>query len=491
MAIAFGTQTANGSGVGTSSISVPYPTGITGGDMLILYMANKYPSNGPTTPSGWTLGAQASGGHGSSGVQTGNVYITAYWKVADGTETGNQAVTITSGNSAYGQILRYTKAAEKPWISPVFTSGAQNTPGLAWSVVSGADPGLVTGDVLLALSANNTSSITWTAEACVVTGITFAAAVERRDSSTTQGDDCGILATEHTVTAGTSSGTIAYAATASGTTTDAPCGATIFVRLREDSAVRTPVFGADSTSANGTTSVNPDYPSGVAAGDILFLHISGKYPPNLPTTPSGWTLLGSVSSATGITGADNGDVFTSVYYKIATTTHSGAIGAVTVTGGNSVCALVSRFRPYSTLDQLSFATKTATTEAEATSHSWAPGSDPGFKANDLVLVFVGLNTDLGFAFTGWSCTGTGCSFSDFVTQGGTLSTANGDDCGGRRHESVVQSGTSSGNPTIVATTATSATCAVVIVRVRETSYSPALYSGAWGGVWRGVHRGVW
>src|ERR1041385_2007993 len=116
MSISFGTQ-SSASATGTTSLSVAYPTGIVAGDLLVLPISSKYPTNGPVTPTGWTLlpDAQASGGHGSSGTNTGNVYMTVFFKVADGTESGNLSVSIPSGNAAMARMYRYTSTGAGAW----------------------------------------------------------------------------------------------------------------------------------------------------------------------------------------------------------------------------------------------------------------------------------------------------------------------------------------------------------------------------------------
>lgn len=225
---------------GTSSLSVAYPApsgGSGAGDMLLLCIANKYPAATPTLPAGWSLptNGQQSGGHGASGVDTGLALCTVFTKEADGSEAGSLSVTITGGNSAIGFMVRYEKAAANTWVTPGSRSIANNTPSTSWNVTTGGNPALVAGDLEIAVSAINTDGNNpWSAEALACAGVTFDTVFERGDDSTANGDDCGILICDAGVLSGTSSAGIQLTMSGNGLPTgDAPCGATVFIKLRE------------------------------------------------------------------------------------------------------------------------------------------------------------------------------------------------------------------------------------------------------------------
>ena len=107
MAISYVSQTT--AVVGTTSLTFTYPT-VSAGDLLVMYIVNKYPAAPPTTPSGWSLQLSKSGGAGSSGANTGEVLVSVYTKIATGSESGNFTVTITSGNCAVGAIARFSNS---------------------------------------------------------------------------------------------------------------------------------------------------------------------------------------------------------------------------------------------------------------------------------------------------------------------------------------------------------------------------------------------
>lgn len=84
----------------TTPIDVPYPATVNSGDILILH-ASEFNSNADiTTPSGWTELYKYDSGS----------FVWAYYiKRADGTETGNLAVTVEGSSLwAFGMISRWT-----------------------------------------------------------------------------------------------------------------------------------------------------------------------------------------------------------------------------------------------------------------------------------------------------------------------------------------------------------------------------------------------
>ena len=265
MAIAFG---SNGSAAnGTATAAVPYPAVVAAGDLLILCIVNKYPTNGPATPAGWVAPTrnQASGGSGTSGVDKGSVYATVFLKIADGTETGNVNLSAPSGNVIRAVIDRYTKSADGTW-DIACAVGSDNAGGTSWSAAGDVDPGLEPGDLVFCLSAVNTDAATFTAEAVAAAGVTFGAAVERHDGGTANGDDISLVVSEHPVTAGTSSGVPTYTMTGSTSPSgDAPAGATVFVRLRELLVTGSASGSASATGAGSATATAAGAAAGAAA----------------------------------------------------------------------------------------------------------------------------------------------------------------------------------------------------------------------------------
>lgn len=227
---------------GTTSLAVPFPTGIVEGQMLIMFIANKYPTNGPTLPSGWTAPAnnQWSGGSGVAGIDTGSVYTTVYYKIAAGTETGNQTVTITSGNVAMGIMYNFTRGLSNEVWDILCTGGADNTGGASPMVVNGAaNLSLDVNDMLVGVAAVNSDSAVIGVSSISATGATLTTQVGN-NSSTSQGDDMAMVWRRYNVTGGPSTAAPSYSVTATPTATDTPAGSAVFVRVRAIVAAGSP-----------------------------------------------------------------------------------------------------------------------------------------------------------------------------------------------------------------------------------------------------------
>lgn len=102
--------TGSKSDIQGTSADVAYPATVDADDMLVISVTNT--SNLPNTPSGWTFIGQAGGG---------NPYTTtAFCKVADGTETGTQTITIDGANNwIFCEMTSYSGV--DPDSSPLFT----------------------------------------------------------------------------------------------------------------------------------------------------------------------------------------------------------------------------------------------------------------------------------------------------------------------------------------------------------------------------------
>ncbi len=341
MTISFGALGT--AGVGFTSIAPSFPTGMKVGDMLVLCVANKYPSNGPSTPSGWTLAGQATGGQGVAGSDAGNVYSTVFYREVDGTESGSVTVTITSGNTARGCIVRYTKSGAKSW-AVATTQGASNTAGTAWSATADADPGILGDDMVLCVSAVNGNVATdFTAQAMTATGLTMGTEAQRADGGTTNGDDVHQVVSDHFITSGTSAAAPVFTMTADTTSGDTPAGGTVFFRLREVAVPGfdlIPTWQAVGTLAEGQGDISPAWPTHVA-GDIGILLVESANEAISLGVPAGFVELTNSPQGTG-TPADTAATALAVYWCRAT---SDSMTAPTVTDpGNHAFAIIHTFR---------------------------------------------------------------------------------------------------------------------------------------------------
>src|SRR5574341_514418 len=116
-----------------TTLNVPYPGTVTAGNILLLCIHTKYSASTPQTPSGWTQLDQKTGGNGTAGSDSGDMVLTVFYKIADGSETGNQTVTMNgSPNTNMGVILQYSKSTGTWDIAS--TNGSDASAGTDWSV---------------------------------------------------------------------------------------------------------------------------------------------------------------------------------------------------------------------------------------------------------------------------------------------------------------------------------------------------------------------
>ena len=344
------TYGARGNSVsGTTSLTVPYPTGIAAGDLLILTVGNKYPTNGPTTPTGWTL-FQASGGLGTAGNDSGQVYSTVFVKEAVGTESGNLTVTVTSANTSMARMFRYTKAAGTVW-GYAATTGSDNIagPGRTWNVTGAANPGITVGDVVIVVSGLNGNRVTSWTESITATGATFGTVTERQDTPSGTGNDMGMIVSEHPVSSGTATAAPDYAMTAAnGTiTTNSPTGASVFLRIREiplpTTTIATKAFSADT----GTSST--DFITNTAAQTI-----SGTLS---AVTVSGEVVEVSLNNGTSWTTASN-TIGTNTWSLATTLTASNTLQVRVTNSAGSGTAISQAYVLDTTAPTTTIATKT-------------------------------------------------------------------------------------------------------------------------------------
>lgn len=94
-------------------------------------------------------------------------------------------------------------------------------------------------------------------------------------------------------------------------------------------------YRAFGTISHGANSCTPAYPS-PAAGYGLFMLVSvAEATDTLPTTPSGWTLIGSFAGGGGTFGVDAGNRVAAWYQRDTDATGSEGTGTVTVTAAGS------------------------------------------------------------------------------------------------------------------------------------------------------------
>lgn len=251
---AFAASGAGAAGSGAGGIVVNYPAGVhdpANPALVVLWADWKYGAVAATMSApGFTSppGNQATGGAGGTGIDAGDVTVAAFYRVLDGTEGASVTVTPSAATSVgVFQMHRFTKLAGETW-AVTATSGPSNTPGLAFSALMAADPGITTDDLIVGIGTVNTDTPTRTAEAVAAAGVTFGAVAELNDGGNGIGDDIGFWVSTHPCTSGVSAGAPTYTATNSA---GVPAGAAVLLRLRASAPAV--VAGAGSGSSTEST----------------------------------------------------------------------------------------------------------------------------------------------------------------------------------------------------------------------------------------------
>ncbi len=238
--------------------------------------------------------------------------------------------------------------------------------------------------------------------------------------------------------------------------------------------------GAFAYSAASGTSVAPAYPASVASGNLLVL-IIGMKPTTANggtvTTPSGWTLITSLTGAGGYgatLGADTGNTNIFAYYKVAA---GGESGSLTVTIGNNNVSWGQIHRLTNATGAWSVAGATGS-DTSAGNVSIAFSSNPGVTSGDYILGAMVIPTDVTTPaqFSAEALSQTGATFGA-VTEVEESDSGNGNDIGGFVVRATVSSGTGSVSPTMTATaggTTTNVRGPGIFIRMREST--PAVVS---------------
>ena len=269
----YGTVTfgAIGTGAnGSTTVAPSYPASITAGQYLVLVVTSGATNSGtPTTPSGWTFLATGASTDGTYGVDTGPRRVTVFGRVADGTETGTQSVSITNGGTCRGTISSFTRSGSGSWV--VEAQGADDsTSGTGFSA-TGASMNWNTGDVAIVAVGQRVDTVTQSAQSLTATGVTFGTRTNRASTAVTTGNDHRHVV--DTFAAVTSTSDVDAAPTWAYTGSAACSGGVVFVRLREyTAAVNNEVYvNTSSNIASGgeATTARLTAPSGKSTSDFV------------------------------------------------------------------------------------------------------------------------------------------------------------------------------------------------------------------------------
>lgn len=224
-------------------------------------------------------------------------------------------------------------------------------------------------------------------------------------------------------------------------------------------------FGAIGTGASGGTTVTPSYPSGITAGQYLTCHVSsGATNSEIPTTPSGWTLLATEASTDGTFGVDTGPRRHTVFGKVADGTESGTL-TVSITNGNTCRGSIIRWTKSQGSYQWSVVGQGANDSTSGTGFS-ATTAAIDWAVGDACAVGVGQRVDSATQ-SAQSLTASGITFGARTNRESTAVTTGND----HRHVIDTFAAVSSGSGSVATTWAYTASAAVsggcVVVRLRE------------------------
>lgn len=255
----------------TSSIAIAYPS-VAADDLIIVGMASRLGSTaiddeGFTIPTnGEAFVSTSEGTAGTEAADAGGVRATLLYKIATGTETGS--VTFANAGTAtlskQGQMLAFRKSAGSTWdIAAV--NGKDVAGGTGYSAAMGSDPGILPGDILLAVTAINSDTGTWSGQTITGTGLSTSLVAEHRDIGGTGGNDTRLIISEHSVSSALTSGVPTFAMTATGGTGE---GATVLLRIRAVSAVPFMISPSANITNGEATTQQLSTPAGKTSGDF-------------------------------------------------------------------------------------------------------------------------------------------------------------------------------------------------------------------------------
>lgn len=307
MAISF--RSAGASAGGINSITCRAPAVVEPGDLILWFCVNKYPPAVPATPTGYAFVAQASGGDGVAGADTGDVTASWFSREAVGDEdAATQAVAVTGGNSTIARSAGFWRDSGTGWAAIAATSATQAVAANTWELTTGAID-VAAGDMIVIGTGKNSDQDLTHTYAISASGITFSAISQTSvPSGTTQGDDCASHIAYARVTSG--SGTVPLSITITMTgSAGSTAGVVSVLRLRESGAAPTPVeFSGPVPTLTGK--------QGVSFSADLSSYFAGSFTPFIYTItagalPAGLTLdslAGTISGTPTVSGTARGIV---------------------------------------------------------------------------------------------------------------------------------------------------------------------------------------
>lgn len=224
--------------------------------------------------------------------------------------------------------------------------------------------------------------------------------------------------------------------------------------------------GATTVAAAAVTPLTPGSPGVLANSDIsiLVVEIKGQTAGVAPTitTPSGWTIIGSVTNnGTLVNGTDTGSNTIGMYYRIG----NYPAPSITTTGGNSAGAGIVAYKTSTDGGWDVSSTTTGSDTASGANGSITGGADLSSTTGDWVIIGAGLSGDIG-SVSAQSYTATSGTFGTLVSRS-NIGVTTGNDSRLLISDIPQTAGTTSAAAAYTYTNASSTTAHARFVRLRE------------------------
>lgn len=319
-----------GTAKGVSSTTVAW-TNVAAGRLALLFCTIKLGSAlfpaGP--PTGFTWLVDVTGGTGTTAADAGTTRLGVWYKVMDGSETGNISLSAAASESMAGGLSVYS-TSQGAWEVPIAVTGNDTTHATTRSNVCGAWPStLAAGDLAVWAYASDTDADqTFTSHAITQTGATFGTINQRNERLSTSGNDSGLYTFDASVSTGS-----ANAPTISFTGGTANCGPAAVIRLREDPArsVAPTLINEQETTWNSTAASKTFTATWQTGDNLIVAAVSADGATTIGTpTATGLTFLPIDMGAVGAAGAST---FINRWYAKATSPGTGVTITVPRIGG--------------------------------------------------------------------------------------------------------------------------------------------------------------
>ncbi len=280
------------SGSAVYSTSNPSPTTPTHNvnDFLLLTVGTKPDTTPATAPAGWTSLGSATGGAGTTGIDTGPMRVGLFYRIADGSASDTTgAITITGNNVSAAQVHVFRNATGYWDFAGV--GAADTAGGITFTATMPSNPDMTVGDMLFAIGVTPTDAYTggtagaiYSSENVTATGMTTVNLTEITEWTTSSGQDMGGWLAYGPVVTGTATAAPVVTATASGTAAQSAnvAGPIYLVRLRELTITSKSASESNSLAVTSTTQVKDGvWQGGGSSGPFnIALYVSAPGTPN-------------------------------------------------------------------------------------------------------------------------------------------------------------------------------------------------------------------